>query len=140
MPTRGSAELDAITVPTPSGHYDVAAHVGALPERFRVLLEINRSFDFNEHWHRDRFPDDPVYSGSGASGQPSLVYVAEIARSSRPTVALLEPIGQGHPSGRDGTLTRSLEGFDTALGLLRYALVEVGGGADSPSGAGTDGP
>lgn len=42
---------------------------------------------------------------------------------------LLRPIGHGHHSGADGSLTATLEGFDTALELVGPVLVEVGSGA-----------
>jgi hypothetical protein len=37
---------------------------------------------------------------------------------------LLEPVGHGHPSGADGSLTADLTGFDTALALVGAVVAE----------------
>jgi hypothetical protein len=128
IPLPDDDDLDGVTAPTPLGHYDLESRAPADLRRFRVLMEVNRSYDFNDHWHPDRFPDDPVYSGSGSSGQPSVVHAANIDLDAGRTRALLEPIGRGHHSGANGTLIPNLEGIDTALGLLGAVLVEVGNG------------
>ena len=43
------AELDGVTAPTPLGHYDLESRAPSSLRRFRVLLEVNRSYDFNGH-------------------------------------------------------------------------------------------
>jgi hypothetical protein len=124
VPLPDSGDLDGVTAATPVGHYAVET---ALPEgarRLRLFMEINRSYDFNTHWHPERFPDDPVYSGSGSSGQPSLVYMTELDLDSTRRAWLLEPVGHGHPSGADGSLTADLTGFDTALALVGAVVAE----------------
>ncbi|HSG90291.1 MAG TPA: hypothetical protein VLA56_13845 [Pseudomonadales bacterium] len=125
IPLPGDGDLDGVTAPTPLGHYDLLSAAPARLRRFRVLMEVNRSYDFNAYWHPRRFPDDPVYSGSGASGQPSLVYAADIDLDAGDRHALLRPIGRGHHSGRDGSLTADLSGMDSALELVGPVLVEV---------------
>lgn len=94
------------------------------PEALPPFMEINRFHDFNAHWHRERFPDDPVYSGSGSSGQSSLVYLTELDLDSARRARLLEPVGHGHPSGADGSVTADLKGFDTALALVGAVMAE----------------
>lgn len=125
VPLPGNTDLDGVTAPTPVGHYDLASRAEADGGVVRVFMEVNRSYDFNAYWHPERFPEDPVYSGSGSSGQPSLVYVAEIDVDAGERFALFEPVGHGHPSGRDGTLTRDLTGFDTALELVGPVIAEI---------------
>lgn len=138
IPLPEDRDLDGVTAPTPPGHYDllttvdsVVRNAGEPPRRFRLFMEVNRSYDFNAHWHPERFPDDPIYSGSGSSGQPSLVYMAEVDLDGGDRYLLLRPIGHGHHSGADGALTESLDGFDTALELVGPVLVEVGPGVAS---------
>ena len=125
VPLPGNTEFDGITAPTPLGHYDLVSRAPAKNSRMRVFMKINRSYDFNAYWHRERFPDDAVYSGNGSSGQPSLVYMAKLDVNAGERFALLEPIGHGHHSGRDGSLTPELDGFDTALELVGPVVVEV---------------
>ncbi|MEE4301688.1 MAG: hypothetical protein V2J24_19785 [Pseudomonadales bacterium] len=125
VPLPGNTDLDGITAPTPLGHYDLVSRTPEEGGLVRVFMEINRSYDFNAVWHPARFPDDPVYSGSGSSGQPSIVYMAEIDVAAGERFALLEPVGHGHPSGRDGSLTADLTGFDTALELVGPVIAEI---------------
>lgn len=126
VPQHNTADLDGVTGATPQGHYDVASVVTEAPKRFRLLLEVNRSYDFNEYYHKERFPDDPVYSGSGSSGQPSLVYEAVIEPSANRSSHVLKPIGHGHYSGKDGNLYTDMTGITTAFGLLEMAVATVG--------------
>jgi hypothetical protein len=125
VPSQGNTDLDAVTGATPRSHYDVRSTIVSLPQRFRVLMEINRSYDFNAYYTRDRFPDDPVYSGSGSSGQPSVIYAADVDMDDGQRTYLLRPIGHGHHSGRDGRLYEDLSGIDTGLELVDRVVVDV---------------
>lgn len=127
VPPEGSVELDAVTGATPRGHFDVHSVLSRLPRRFRVLMEINRSFDFNDFYSSDRFPEDPIYSGSGSSGQPSVVYAAEVNLDAPQPAYVLVPVGHGHHSGRDGELYRDMAGIDTALQLVERVVVDFPG-------------
>lgn len=132
-PDTNSEEFDGISGATPSGHYDIHTRLQdpQLNGPFRVLMEINRSYDFNDFYHKLRYPEDPVYSGSGSSGQPSLIYAAKIDLSGASNVTyqkqhvIMQPIGHGHHSGADGSLSTELEGFDTALRLVERVLVSA---------------
>jgi len=92
---------------------------------FKVRLEINNSFDFNDYYSSDRFPDDPVYSGNGYSAQPSLVYEAIVENDENTTVFPMKLIGRGHHSGQDGEIYTDLENMTTALELIDRILIEV---------------
>lgn len=123
-PPVGSSELDAMTAATPLSDHQVVIDAPAAG-RYRLLLEINRSFDFNDYYSPSRFPDDPVYSGFGSSGQPSLIYAAEIELGQTGEY-LLSLQGRGHHSGADGTLYSDLEGISTAREMLDFVVVKVG--------------
>ena len=32
---------------------------------YRLLVEVNRLYDVNEFYRKQRFPDDPIYNGDG---------------------------------------------------------------------------
>ena len=123
MPSPQNPVEDAITSATPVGHYQVNSLVKAAEGDVILKMEINRSFDFNEFWHREKFPEDPIYSGTGSSGQPSLVYQAKLSTSTCGP-RLLEIVGRGHHSGQTGEIYGDLEGFTTALQLVAWAAVE----------------
>ncbi len=120
-PQYNTSDLDGVTGATPLGHYDLDTLVSESRDQFNLMMEINRSYDFNEFYSPDRFPDDPIYSGSGASGQPSIIYSARLdTRKTGPQ--LLRPIGHGHHSGQDGKLYKNMSGIDTALELVDYVV------------------
>lgn len=96
-----------------------------LPKNYRVRLEINQSFDFNDFYSSDRFPDDPVYSGNGYSAQPSVIYEAIIDSDSPQGFYPMQLIGHGHHSGMDGSIYQDMENLTTATGLIDRVIVEL---------------
>ena len=88
-------------------------------------MEINRSYDFNAYYTKDKYPEDPVYSGSGSSGQPSVIYAALIDLDDIQKTYLMEVVGHGHYSGADGTLYTDMTGIDTALQLVKRVIIDI---------------
>ncbi|MGI9345388.1 MAG: hypothetical protein ACR2PW_03895 [Gammaproteobacteria bacterium] len=133
MPTATQPLLDAITAATPLSSHLIVSRLPANYSSVRVMLEINRSFDFNEYWHPDAFPDDEVYSGPGNSGQPALVYqaVLDLTDAVPGTAGVsqqyvpFELIGHSHRSGKNGEIYTDLSGFTTARKMLDWALIKV---------------
>ena len=125
MPVANNTDLDGMTGATPLGNYDVRSKLNTDLRRFKVMMEINRSYDFNDFYTKDKYPDDAVYSGSGSSGQPSVIYSTEINLDENQHTYILAPIGHGHYSGKDGKLYDNLQGIDTALQLVKRVLVEI---------------
>ncbi len=123
IPEAGSTAFDGLTAPTPRGDHQLI-----LPQPFegkvRLLLEVNRSYDFNDYYSRTRFPDDPVYSGDGSSGQPSLIYEALIDTNSHGR-HLFKLIGHGHHSGKNGLLFTDLNRISTAREILDFVVATV---------------
>lgn len=91
----------------------------------KVRLEINNSFDFNEYYSSDRFPDDATYSGNGYSAQPSLIYEAIINLDDVNSITPMQLIGRGHHSGKDGFIYQDLENMTTSLELIDRIIVEI---------------
>ncbi len=117
--------FDAVTGATPHGHYDIHAYFPNGLQQFRVLAEINRSFDFNDYYTKDKYPDDQVYSGDGFPGQPSVIYATEINLKSEDNIYVMKPIGHGHYSGADGELYNDMAGIDTGLEIIKRIIVEI---------------
>jgi len=118
--------LDGMTGATPLGNYDVRSKVSSDLRQFKVMMEINRSYDFNDFYSKDKYPDDPIYSGSGSSGQPSVIYEAHINLDDKQQAYFMQPVGHGHHSGADGVLHKDMTGIDTALELIKRVVVQVG--------------
>lgn len=82
---------------------------------YNVFLEINHSFDYNDHWTKDN---------SGVNGQPSLIYHAQFIAGQSERISLV-PIGHGSVDGSNGTITKRLESFTTALNIVQNAFIDI---------------
>ena len=120
-----SPEVDAVTGATPHGHFNIETDLPGALRKFRVLAEINRSFDFNDYYTKNKYPNDPVYSGDGNPGQPSVIYSTDINLDSDDKVYIMKLIGHGHYSGADGKLYTDMTGIDSALQIIQRMIVEV---------------
>ena len=125
MPSREAPLADAMTGATPLAHFDLQTVMAKPLDKFVVKMEINRSFDFNDFFHPNAFPDDPIYSGSGNSGQPSLVYSATVDVNDGQKYFFLNVLGHGHHSGQDGKIYTDLSNITTALNMVDRVFVEV---------------
>jgi hypothetical protein len=124
------------TVPTPD-HPFVDAYTGATPEgsfslriktdktgtgKFRLLMEINQPWDWNDCWTNNKFPDDYAYK---SSCQPSVIYSVTIDPESTVKEYYLNPIGHGHYSGKDGLLYTDLSTITTAKRIVNKVIVRM---------------
>ncbi len=122
-PEGKSSDLDGITAATPKMDYQVAMSAPQMG-RYKLMVEVNRTYDFNEFYSKTRFPDDAIYSGSGSSGQPSLIYES-IMDSQETGQRLFTLIGHGHHSGKDGSLYTDLHNVTTAKQILEFIVASV---------------
>ncbi len=123
LPTPDNPVADAITGPTPPGNFILKAKTTEpMPQKFRLLLEINQSWDWNEYWTNSKYPDDDEYK---TSSQPSLVYMAEIDTGNGAGEYDMRPIGHGHYSGKDGSLDPDLSTLTTAMNIVKNIRVKV---------------
>ncbi|RYY75114.1 MAG: hypothetical protein EOO52_12485 [Gammaproteobacteria bacterium] len=96
-----------------------------MPYKYRVRLEINQSFDFNSFYSSDRFPEDPIYSGDGYNGQPSVVYEAIVDVQSPQPYYPMTLLGHGHHSGENGDVNTNMDDLSTAKELIDRVIVEL---------------
>lgn len=89
--------------------YENAAISGVQPGRYVIMLETNRSYDWNKTYTK---------KNSGVNGQPSIIYRAELTIGSGLMTASFEPIGTGSVDGSDSRIHSGLHGIDTALQLF----------------------
>lgn len=120
----GKESLDATTSATPKAGMSAEATLDSLipGTEYRILLEVNTSFDYNETWPKDAKEGDPNFSG--VNGQPSVVYEGRFAAGQEGTVRLL-PVGMGSPTGETAAMTAGLEGLTTALQIIESAEARV---------------
>ena len=121
LPSPKQPVVDAYTGATPPGSFDYQLTTEKkLDGIYQVFMEINQSWDWNEHWYNDKFPNDKEYK---TSSQPAVIYRATIDTRSGNRQAELKPIGRSHYSGRDGKLYTDLNTLTTALEIVKRCTV-----------------
>jgi hypothetical protein len=124
LPSSQNPVPDAITSATPSGDFVLETTIkNKLPEKFRLMMEINQTWDWNEYWNNSLYPDDYDYK---ASCQPALVYSVMIDKDQPQKEYYLNPIGHSHYSGRDGELYTDISSLTTAKNIVYkvYAVIK----------------
>ncbi len=122
-PTPTKPVADAYTGATPTGSFIMHLITDQkLTGRYKVFMEINQSWDWNEFWHNNKFPDDREYK---TSSQPALVYEAIIDASNTGNRVTFKAIGHSHHSGKDGSLNTDLSTITTALRIVGNCTVTI---------------
>jgi hypothetical protein len=129
LPSGGTADvdLDGYSGATPHNNFIVSSKLQQKSlETVRIFFEVNQSYDWNEYYSKDRFPEDTIYSGSGKVGQPALVYttVVDLKRAGKKDY-LLEPLGHSHHSGATGELFPDFTNITTALEIVDRIILTV---------------
>ena len=123
MPEPDNPVADAYSGASPTQSFILNSRADKdLPDHFRVLLEVNQNWDWNEYWTNDKFPDDVNYK---MSCQPALVYETIIDRRQPDKVFKMKAIGHSHYSGKTGELFTDLSTLTTALHIADSIIVRV---------------
>ena len=123
LPTPGNPVADAYTGATPTDEFLLKSRADdELPVKFRILFEINQSWDWNEFWTNNKFPEDKEYK---TSAQPALVYAVDIDLSLKHKEFIMKPIGHSHYSGKTGELFTDLSTLTTALEIVDKIVIKI---------------
>lgn len=123
VPTPEHPIADAFTGATPTGSFILKTVVSDTVERpFRVLFEINQSWDWNQHWYNSKYPGNQEYM---KSAQPALVYEAVVDEQSSGREIIMSPIGHSHPYGATGELFEDISTLTTARKIAEKITVRV---------------
>ena len=126
LPTKSQPLVDGMTGATPRADFDVRLREQAGLSHFYVMVEVNHSIDFNDRYTEDKKEGEPDYSGgSEGSGQPALVYRADVALDSARTSFEAVLIGRSSADGTDGKLYDDLYGITSALTIVKRITVNV---------------
>ncbi len=112
MPDRAHPLADAVSGPTPAADFSLSWKSSLAPGRYRIRVELNQSFDWNEAYP-DKLPKtDPRWTE--ANGQPSVLWEGELELGQGLTAVALKPLGTGALKGEDGRMRVGLEGMTSA--------------------------
>lgn len=123
IPMQETALPDAITGATPSGNFLLITRTSSKqPAVFDVYFEINQSWDWNEFWTNNKYPDDEDYK---TSCQPSLIYRIRID-TQHPNKETLDfqLVGLGHFSGDNGKIYSDLKTITTAKNIAQSVEIQ----------------
>ncbi|MDD3875911.1 MAG: hypothetical protein PHT69_04780 [Bacteroidales bacterium] len=123
VPTQETAIPDALTGATPQGNFVLKTKTDDKDlSSFKILFEINQSWDWNRYWNNSKYPFDNDYK---SSSQPALVYEA-IINSENPNQEIeLKLIGHSHYAGRTGELFTDVSTITSALDITKRISVKL---------------
>ncbi len=115
LPTPENPVPDAYTGPTPPQDFVIESRLEN-PElrQFLVFFEINQTWDWNEYWTNNKYPDSEEYK---TSCQPALVYKAVVNLDDKQKEYPMRLIGHSHYAGEDGKIYEDVSTFTTALDI-----------------------
>lgn len=123
VPSPDNPMPDAISGATPKGDFTLKSFAaGSLPDKFRVMMEINQTWDWNEYWHNNRYPGNAEYK---SSCQPALVYATTVNKSETGKDFYLNPIGHSHFDGSNGELFTDITTLTTAKNIVHKVSVKI---------------
>jgi hypothetical protein len=123
LPTPSNPVPDAYTGPTPGQSFILHTRLDEPGlRRFNLLFEINQTWDWNEFWTNNKFPEDEDYK---SSCQPAVVYTASIDLDHPQKTYQMKMIGRSHQSGATGELFHDLETLTTALHIADQIQVRL---------------
>ena len=123
LPTPINPVADAYSGPTPDKSFILNSRLDEPGlKMFTVLLEINQTWDWNEYWTNNKYPEEEEYK---TSCQPALVYSVAIDLGNPQEEYVMEAIGRSHHSGATGELFNDLHTLTTALHIAEEIVVRV---------------
>ena len=122
-PTKKHPVIDAYTGATPAASFILHTKTAKpLYGKYKILLELNQSWDWNEYWTNDKYPTDVEYK---TSSQPAVVYSVDFDTNNPKSQYEMKPVGHSHYSGADGSLETDLSTLTTALRIAKKITVRI---------------
>lgn len=126
LPTKDNPLTDGISGATPRGRFEVKLKPASDLKQFIVKIEVNHSTDFNACYPKTAKEGDADYSGGKeGSGQPAIIYMAEVDLSKGETTFEASCIGHSSPDGSDGAVHADLSGLTTALEIVERITINI---------------
>lgn len=126
LPTKKKPLADGMTGATPKKDFSLKLTPKPLLRHFIVKIEVNHSTDFNEHYPKTAAEGDDNYSGGEmGSGQPAVVYAAEVKLDSGNKEFIAHLLGHSSPDGSNGNIMADISTLTTALHIIKRITVRV---------------
>lgn len=123
MPEPSNPVADAYSGATPTTSFTLSTRADKpLPERFRVMFEVNQNWDWNKYWTNDKYPGNRNYL---FNAQPAVVYETAIDQNDLRDRYVMKPVGHSHPTGETGELFTDLTTLTTALQIADSIVVRI---------------
>lgn len=124
LPTKKAPLTDGVTGATPQGSFDLKLTPARESKKFIVKIEINHSTDWNDAYPKSAKEGDANYSGGKeGSGQPAVVYAAEVDMTSGQKTFEAILTGHSSPDGSDGQITTNTSSLTTALEIVKKIVI-----------------
>ncbi|OHD65355.1 MAG: hypothetical protein A2096_07090 [Spirochaetes bacterium GWF1_41_5] len=118
VPTKNTPLPDTVTAATPAGSFSLLSMIQpAELKKIIICAEINKSFDHNTKYHKDR-------QESAFNGQPPVVYRAAVDLTG-PGEYNLQLAGRSGETGSDSGLYSDLETLTTAKNIFSEITVII---------------
>jgi len=115
--------VDGVSGATPTSNSTVSTDIPQeFPEKFRVFLEVNQTWDWNKYWTNSMYPESFEYK---TSCQPSLIYAVTVDTKSSIKDYYLNPVGHGHYDGSNGELYTDLRTLTTAKEIFQNISLTI---------------
>jgi len=122
-PSKKHPVIDAYTGATPQASFILHTRSGKpLNGKYKLMLELNQCWDWNEYWTNDKYPTDIDYK---TSSQPAIVYAVDFDTNNLKSQYVMKIIGHSHYSGANGSLDPDLSTLTTALRIAKKITVSV---------------
>lgn len=124
LPTKKEPLTDGVTGATPQGSFDLKLTPAAGLKKFLVKIEINHSTDWNDAYPKSAKEGDANYSGGKeGSGQPAVVYVAQVDLTQGQKEFEATLVGHSSPDGSNGEITQDTSALTTALEIVKKIVI-----------------
>lgn len=126
LPTKDAPLTDGISGATPKDSFSVKMVPTEKLKKFVIKIEINHSTDFNDAYPKSAKEGDANYSGGKkGSGQPAVVYAAEVDLSSGEKTFSARLLGHSSPDGSNGAITKDTSSLTSALQIVKSITVSL---------------
>ena len=126
LPTKSAPVTAAVSGATPHGSFNLKLIPQKELKQFIVKIEVNHSTDFNEFYPKSAKEGEANYSGGKmGSGQPAVVYAAQVDLNSGEKAFEAKLIGHSSPDGSDGKITADTSTLTTALNIVKKITINI---------------